>query len=252
MPVQRDEILRYLHDYLRVADYRDYGPQGLQVEGRAEVRKVVSGVSGSVALFELAAEAGADLVIVHHGIFWERESRVVKGGLKRRLELLLHHGITLAGYHLCLDAHDEVGNNVLAARGLELENVRPWGDHGGKPIGYRGEWDGLPVSEAVDRVNRLYDSDSLTFLYGPDPVRTVGIISGGAQGDLRTAVEDGLDMFITGEASEFVMNTAREGGVHFLGAGHYNTERLGIRALGEHLAERFGMEHAFIDVPNPV
>lgn len=249
---QRDEILRYLHDYLRVAEFRDYGPQGLQVEGKPEVRKVASGVSGSVALFERAAQAGADMVIVHHGIFWERESRVVKGGLKRRLELLLENGITLAGYHLCLDAHDEVGNNVLAVRGLELENIRPWGEHAGKLIGYRGEWDGLPVGEAVRRVNELYGSDSLTFLYGPEQVRTVGIISGGAQGDLRAAVEDGLDMFVTGEASEFVMNTAREGGIHFVGAGHYNTERLGIRALGEHLAGRFGVEHEFIDLPNPV
>src|ERR1044071_2402271 len=111
----RDEILRYLHELLRAADYRDYGPQGLQVEGKAEGRKVVGGVCGSVGLVEAAAQAGADLVIVHHGIFWERESRVVKGGLKRRLELLLENQITLAGYHLCPDAHPEVGNNGLAA-----------------------------------------------------------------------------------------------------------------------------------------
>src|SRR5437870_1058649 len=111
---QRDEILRYLDEYLCVREFRDYGPQGLQVEGRAEVRKVVSGVSGSAALFEAAAGAGADMVIVHHGIFWDRESRVVKGGLKRRLELLLESSMTLAGYHLCLDAHPVVGNNVLA------------------------------------------------------------------------------------------------------------------------------------------
>src|SRR5436853_3906405 len=108
--VERDQILTHLQDYLRVGDYRDYGPQGLQVDGKERVRKVVSGVSGSVALFEAAAAAGADLVIVHHGIFWDRESRVVKGGLKRRLELLLEHGMTLAGYHLCLDAHPIVGN----------------------------------------------------------------------------------------------------------------------------------------------
>lgn len=248
----RDDILRYLHDLLRVADYRDYGPQGLQVEGRPEVRKVVSGVSGSVALFEAAAEAGADLVIVHHGIFWERESRVVKGGLKRRLELLLQNQMTLAGYHLCLDAHPELGNNVLAARGLGLEDIQPWGDYNGKPIGFRGGWAGKPVREAVEQVNALYGSEAVEFLFGPDPVRTVGIISGGAQGQIRDAIEDGLDLYITGEVSEFVMNTAREGGIHFLGAGHYATERLGIRAVGERLAERFGVEHLFIDIPNPV
>jgi dinuclear metal center YbgI/SA1388 family protein len=248
----RDELLRYLHDYLRVADYRDYGPQGLQVEGKAEVRKVVSGVSGSVALFEAAAAAGADLIIVHHGIFWDRESRVVKGGLKRRLELLLEHQMTLAGYHLCLDAHPEVGNNVLAAWGLELENIRPWAEHGGRTIGYRGEWAGKSPAEALQAVNALYGSDSLAFLYGPDPVRQVGIVSGGAQSDVRTAIEDGLDLFITGEVSEYVMSTALEGGIHFLGAGHHNTERLGIRALGEHLATQFDLKHEFIDIPNPV
>lgn len=248
----RDEILRYLHDYLRVKDYRDYGPQGLQVEGKAEVRKVVSGVSGSAALFEQAAEAGADLVLVHHGIFWDKESRVVKGGLKRRLELLLQHEITLAGYHLCLDAHPEVGNNVLAARGLGLENIRAWAEYNGRTIGFRGEWAGLPAAEAVARVNTLYGSRAVEFLYGPAEVREVGIISGGAQGEVRLAIEDGLDLYITGEVSEFVMNTAREGNIHFLGAGHYNTERLGIRALGEHVAAQFQVEHQFIDVPNPV
>lgn len=250
--VSRDEILKYLHGYLRVGDYRDYGPQGLQVEGKAEVRKVVSGVSGGVALFEAAITAGADMVIAHHGIFWDRESRVVKGGLKRRLQLLLDHEITLAGYHLCLDAHPEVGNNVLAATGLGLHNLQPWAEYNGRPIGYRGEWEGLPVEQAVQRINELYGSNSLTFLYGPDPVRTVGIISGGAQSEVRQAIEDGLDLFITGEVSEYVMSTAREGGIHFVGAGHHNTERLGIRAVGEHLARKFGVEHEFIDIPNPV
>jgi dinuclear metal center YbgI/SA1388 family protein len=248
----RDDLLRYLQGYLRVEDYRDYGPQGLQVEGRAEVRKVVSGVSGSVALFEAAAAAGADLILVHHGIFWDRESRVVKGGLKRRLELLLQHEMTLAAYHLCLDAHAEVGNNILAARGLGLTHIQPWAEYNGRTIGFRGEWDGLPPDEAVRRVNALYGSQSLAFLSGPERIRRVGIISGGAQAEIRLAIEDGLDLYITGEVSEYVMTTAQEGGIHFLSAGHYNTERLGIRALGEHVAERFGVEHEFIDLPNPV
>ena len=253
MPASRDNILSHLHEYLRVADFRDYGPQGLQVEGRPDVRKVVSGVSGSVALFEQAAAAGADMVIVHHGIFWERESRVVKGGLKRRLELLLEHGMTLAGYHLCLDAHPELGNNILGVRGLQLENTAPWAEYQGRLIGFRGEWT-VPITpqEAVERINRLYGSDSLTFLAGPGMVRTAGVITGGAQDQVGDAIEAGLDMFITGEASEFVMNRAREGGIHFVAAGHYNTERLGIRALGEYVAQRFGVAHEFIDIPNPV
>jgi dinuclear metal center YbgI/SA1388 family protein len=252
MPVMRDEILDHLREYLRVDDFRDYGPQGLQVEGRATVAKVVSAVSGSASLFRLAAEAGADLVIVHHGIFWDRDSRVVKGSLKQRLEPLLRHEITLAGYHLCLDAHPGVGNNVLAARGLGLEAIRPWARYEGKEIGFRGEWNDLPVGEAVRRINELYGSNALTFLSGPERVRHVGIISGGAQGEIRQAIDDGLDLFITGEASEYVMHLAEEGAIHFAAAGHYNTERLGIRAVGDHLAERFGISHTFIDLPNPV
>jgi dinuclear metal center YbgI/SA1388 family protein len=248
----RDEILAYLHDYLRVADFKDYGPQGLQVEGKPEVRKVVSGVSASVALFEEAAGRGADLVITHHGILWENESRVVKGGLKRRLELLFEHDITLAGYHLCLDAHPEVGNNVLGCRGLGLENIRPWAEYRGKSIGCRGDWPGLTIEEAARRVNALYESRALVFPSGPAEIRKVGLISGGAQGELRQAIEDGLDLFVTGEASEFVMNTAREAGIHFIAAGHYATERIGIRTLGEHLADRFKLAHEFVEVPNPV
>jgi dinuclear metal center YbgI/SA1388 family protein len=251
--VSRDTLLTYLHDHLKVAAFRDYGPQGLQVEGKAEVRRVVTGVSGSVALFEAAAAAGADVVLVHHGIFWDRDSRVVKGGLKRRLQLLLEHGITLGAYHLCLDAHPELGNNILAARGLALENIQPWNEDNGQGLGFRGEWaSGNSPEAALAAINSLYGSDSLGFLYGPNPVRTVGIISGGAQGRLLAAAELGLDLFVTGEASEFCMNQALEAGIHFVAAGHYNTERLGIRALGEHVAEKFGIAHEFIDLPNPV
>ena len=250
--VPRDTLLDHLSDYLKVPTFRDYGPQGLQVEGKPEVRKVVTGVSGSVTLFEAAAAAGADMVLVHHGIFWDRDSRVVKGGLKRRLQLLLDNEITLGAYHLCLDAHPELGNNILAARGLGLENIQPWNDDNGQGLGFRGEWSGMSPQDALSAINALYGSESLAFLSGPNPVRTVGIISGGAQGYLKQAIDLGLDLFVTGDASEYCMNQALEAGIHFVSAGHYNTERLGIRALGEHLAEQFGVEHEFIDLPNPV
>jgi dinuclear metal center YbgI/SA1388 family protein len=251
-PAARDEILRYVHEYLGVAVFRDYGPQGLQVEGRPEVRKVVSGVSASAELLERAVEAGADMVIAHHGIFWDNESRVVKGGLRRRLKGLLDSNVTLAAYHLCLDAHPMLGNNALAAQGLGLHHLQGWSDRGGKCLGVWGHWDPIPVAEAVRRVNALYRSTSLEILGGPEQVRTVGIISGGAQGEIRAAIELGLDLFVTGEASEYVMPSAREGGIHFLAAGHHNTERLGIRALGEHISARFRVAHEFIDIPNPV
>lgn len=249
----RDEILAYLDEYLRVSDFRDYGPQGLQVEGRERVAHVVSGVSACAALFEAAAAAGADLVIAHHGILWDFESRVVRGPFRRRLELLLRHGITLAGYHLCLDAHPDLGNNVLGSRGLGLEELQPWCEHGGQALGFHGVWpEGRSPEAALAAVDALYGSRSLAFLTGPALVSRVGVVSGGAQKEIRAALDLGLDMFVTGEASEFVMHTAAEGGIHFIAAGHHNTERLGIRALGEHLAARFGIRHTFIDLPNPV
>lgn len=249
---ERDAILQYLGDYLRVGEWRDYGPQGLQVEGAARVERVVTGVSASVELFERAAEVRAQMVLVHHGMFWEKDSRVVRGPLRRRLELLLRHEITLAGYHLCLDAHPEVGNNILAARGLGLEDITPFGRYEKTTIGFQGRLPGVPVEAFVRRVDEFYGSRSLVFPYGPEAVRSVGIISGGAQREMLQAIEAGLDMFITGEASEFVMQTAKEAGIHYAAAGHYNTERNGIRALGEHVAARFGIEATFIDLPNPV
>jgi dinuclear metal center YbgI/SA1388 family protein len=250
---QRDAILDDLAVYLDVDHFPDYGPQGLQVEGRSEVRHVVTGVSACVALFEKAAELQAEMVLVHHGLFWDRDPRILVGGGKRRVKLLLKHDITLAGYHLCLDAHLEVGNNALAARRLGLSDIEPWAEHDGRAIGVRGRWPrGVEAAAAIDQVNTLYETEALVFPYGPDVVRTVGVVSGGAQRDVRQAIADGLDLFVTGEVSEFVMHEAREAGIHFVAAGHYNTERLGIRAVGDRVADLFDVRHTFVDLPNPV
>jgi dinuclear metal center YbgI/SA1388 family protein len=250
--MHRDELVAYLNEYLRVGEVRDYGPQGLQVEGRKEIRKIITAVSASVELFEHAVAAGADAILVHHGVLWDRDPRQVRGAFRRRLHFLLGNDLNLLAYHLCLDRHDEVGNNILAARGLGLREIAPFARYQEVTIGYRGDAGGVPAEEMVRRVNDFYGSRALTFLYGPPTVRHVGIISGGAQGELRQAIDAGLDMYMTGEASEFVMHMAREAGIHFVAAGHYATERCGIRALGEHLAARFGLEAAFIDIPNPV
>jgi dinuclear metal center YbgI/SA1388 family protein len=250
--VARDELIGYLDSYLKVREYRDYGPQGLQVEGRPEIRKVVTAVSSSLELFERAAAAGADLVMVHHGLLWDRDSRLVRGAFRERLAVLMRNEINLAGYHLCLDAHPEVGNNALAARSLGLTDIQPWCEEGGVTIGFRGRCEPASAAEWLQRINTLYGSDSLAFLYGPEPVRSIGIISGGAQRQVHDALAEGLDMYVTGEVSEFVMHTAKEGGIHFVAAGHYNTERIGIRALGEHIASRYNIDVEFIDLPNPV
>lgn len=232
---------------------KDFGPNGLQVEGRREVRRVATGVSACLELFERARDAGADAVLVHHGIFWEGQPRELTGHQARRVAALVESGIHLVAYHLPLDRHPELGNNVLAAKQLGLYSVEPFGLYQGLAIGSRGRYpEPLPVADFVARCSAAFGQEPLAFLAGPDSIASVGVISGGAPGEIHQAIAAGLDAYVTGEASEWVMNVARESRIHFLSCGHYATERLGIHALGEHLAERFGLEHEFIDVPNPV
>jgi dinuclear metal center YbgI/SA1388 family protein len=224
------------------------------VPGAAEVTSVVTGVSAQLELFERAAEAGAQLVLCHHGLFWDFHPRAIAPPMKERLRVLFDADISLAGYHLPLDAHPEVGNNGLIAEGLGCEARQPFGLHHGVPIGVSARFadDGVPAAELFRRVERLTGRSPLVFESGPDRVRSIGIVSGGGAGSLSEAVEEGLDAFLTGEPAEPAMEEAREAGIHFVAAGHYATETFGIRRLGELVAERFGVENRFIDVPNPV
>lgn len=251
--IDRDALVSYLDQYLDAQRGRDYGPNGLQVEGREEIRKIVTGVSACRELFVRARQAGADAVLVHHGIFWEGMPRVLTGFQYRRVAELIRGEMSLIAYHLPLDRHPEIGNNALAGRDLGLVDLEPFGFHDGLPVGFKGRFpEPIPAAELVARARKVFAQEPLAFLEGPDPVRSLGIISGGAQRDFYSAIDEGLDAYVTGEVSEWVMNVAREARVHYLAAGHYATERLGIRALGEHLRERFGIEAEFIDVPNPV
>ncbi len=253
MSISLQALVSYLDDFLDAARGRDYGPNGLQVEGKEEIHKIVTGVSSCQELFVRAREAGADAVLVHHGLFWEGMPRTLTGFQYRRVAELIRGEMSLIAYHLPLDRHAEVGNNAVACRELGLVDLEPFGFHDGLPIGFKGRFpQSLPAAELVERCRRVYGQEPLAFLEGPDPVSTLGIISGGAQRELHDAIADGLDAYITGEVSEWVMNVAREAKIHYLAAGHYATERLGIRALGEHLREKFGIEAELIDVPNPV
>jgi dinuclear metal center YbgI/SA1388 family protein len=243
-----------LDDVLRPQDYADYGPNGLQVPGRDEVRTVVTGVSASAELFARARDAGADLVLVHHGLFWAGPPRPLDRAAKARLQALFDADMGLVAYHLPLDGHPEVGNNALLARELGAQDVAPFATVKGAAIGVRARFasGGLPAGELVERVQRATGREPLAFLAGPDPVHTIGIVSGAGADHLEDAIAEGLDAFLTGEPAERVMTRAQEAGVHFLAAGHYATETFGVRALGELLAERFGVRHVFVDVPNPV
>jgi dinuclear metal center YbgI/SA1388 family protein len=245
---RRDEILDYAADLLDLDSFSDYGPQGLQVVGAEVVTKVVCAVSSSLELFERAAAAGAQLVVVHHGLLWDREPRVVDGRMRRRLEALFSSNLTLAAYHLALDAHPEIGNNALLARELGIEVTAPFAG-----IGIGGRLSGPEALETfVGRVGELVSREPLVFADGPDPVERVAIVSGDGSRYLADAATEGYDLYLTGEAAEPNMHVARESGITLVAAGHYATERLGIQALAARLAERFGLEWEFVELRNPV
>ena len=250
---RRDELIAFHDDLLESPGRLDYGPNGLQVPGAEEVELVVTGVSAHRELFEQAAAAGAQLVLCHHGIFWGETAGPVTEQLKARLKLLFDNDMSLAAYHLPLDAHPEVGNNALICAGLGLERETAFGEAKGAPIGWVGTAaDPLAIDELVQRSTALFGSPPLVFDSGPAEIRRVGIVSGGGSSILDEAIARGLDAYVTGEPTEHVMADAREAGIHFLACGHYASETFGIRRLGELLAERFAVEHRFIDIPNPI
>src|SRR5215212_203880 len=227
---ERDEIIAFIDELLDVRAFSDYGPNGLQVPGGEEVSLVVSGVSAQRELFERAAAAGAQLVLCHHGLFWDFHSRAITPAMKQRLRVLFDADISLAGYHLPLDAHPEVGNNALICAALGLEQAEPFGEHKGRALGFVGRSaEGVPFAELKRRCAAAFEQEPFVCEFGPEPVRSVAIVSGAAPGSLTDAIAAGVDAFLTGEPAEHVMASARESDVHFIAGGHYATERFGIR-----------------------
>ena len=250
----RDQIVAFLDDLLDARGWPDHGPNGLQVPGSPEVELVVSGVSAHAELFAAAAAAGAQMVLCHHGILWDKGPPVVTEAQKARLQTLFGADMSLVAYHLPLDAHAEVGNNALICSALGLDRGEPFGEHRGRSIGWVGRpgEDGLTATALVERATAVFGRKPLVFAEGPATVRSVGIVSGGGAGTLAEAVERGLDVLVTGEPSEPAMADAREAGIHFIAAGHYATETMGVRRLGDLIAGRFRIEHRFLEFPNPV
>jgi dinuclear metal center YbgI/SA1388 family protein len=248
------DIIRTLDELLSPGDFRDLGPNGLQVPGAHEVTDVVTAVSARRELSERAVELGAQLVLVHHGLFWDFHPTGLTPLLAERLRPLFKHDINLAAYHLPLDAHPEVGNNAILARELGCVDQQPFGFYKGSAIGVRGRFDGegLTPAQLHERVHSVTGREPLMLGEGPQEIRTIGIISGSAADSLGEAVTAGLDAFLTGEPREHITAEAAEHRVHFIAAGHYATETFGVRALGELLADRFGVQHTFVDLPNPV
>jgi len=250
--VKRDELVAYCDRLLDVGGFSDYCPNGLQVEGREEIGRIVSGVTASQALIDAAVAAEADLLLVHHGFFWKGEDARITGMKRRRLGALLAADLNLLAYHLPLDAHSELGNNVQLARLLELPVSGRFGPPDGPDLACWGELEEPLSTEALaERLEARLGHRPLHL--GPrGPIRRLGWCTGAAQSWLDAAADLGLDAFISGEVSEPTAHVAAERGIQFLAAGHHATERHGPRALGEHLARKFELDHRFIDLYVPV
>ncbi len=244
-----DDLIRALDALLEPDRFDDYGPNGLQVPGAAHVRRIVTGVSAQRPLVERAVELDAQLVLVHHGLFWKFLPVGLTPVLAERLRPLFKHDVGLAAYHLPLDAHPTMGNNALLAEGLDCDAHEPFGDVG-RAGTFPGE--GIAAAELFARVEELTRRAPLVFDAGPERVRRIAIVSGAGASRLPVAVAAGFDAFLTGEPSEHVMADAREAGIHFIAAGHYATETFGVRRLGDWLATEHGVEHHWVDIPNPV
>ena len=247
-------VMSALDGLLDPGAFEDLGPNGLQVPGGEDVTRVVTGVSAQRELIERAVELDAQLVLVHHGLFWDFRPTGLTPVLAERLRPLFRNDIALDAYHLPLDAHPEVGNNAILAVRLGCERHEPFGAYRGTPIGRVGDFGeaGVAAADLFERVREVTGREPTVFDGGPPRVRRIGIVSGSAAEVLDEAIDLGLDAFLTGEPREHVMADAREAGIHFIAAGHYATETFGVRALGDWLHDRFGLEHAFVDIPNPV
>jgi len=245
------EVLRdHLDQTLDIASFKDYCPNGLQVEGRAEVRRVLCGVTASQALLDLAVEGGYDAVLVHHGYFWRGEDGRIIGIRKKRLATLLMNDISLFAYHLPLDAHAELGNNAQLAR------VAGWqadGRFGEQSLGWIGRPDQPQSASAILRkLGMVLDRVPMLVGDGERVVKRIAWCTGGAQGYFEQAIDAGADLYVSGEISEQTVHVARESGVPFIAAGHHATERYGAQAVSTYLAKTFGLDTTFIDVDNPV
>jgi dinuclear metal center YbgI/SA1388 family protein len=248
--MQRAELDAYLNRFLEVARFQDYCPNGLQVEGRAEIGSIVTGVTASLDLLRAADACGADALIVHHGYFWRGEDARVTGMRRKRLAYLIEKNLNLFAFHLPLDAHAEIGNNIQLARALGF-TVN--GQFAPQDIALYGDVQpALSVAALAERIAERLQRAPTVIGEQNKTVRRVAWCTGAAQSFFEDAIALGVDAYISGEISEQTVHAARESGVVYLAAGHHATERYGVRALGEHLAGRFGLRHEFVDIPNPV
>lgn len=247
--MDREELVSWLDTYLEISAWRDSSLNGLQVEGKTEITKVVASVDASYNSLEMAIARGADLIVVHHGLFWGKELPIT-GPHKRRVKLLLDNDVSLYAAHLPLDGHQEVGNNWGLARKLGLDNLTGFVDVGGRPLGCKGTFtETMSLHELAELIERELGEQVMVHAGGPDPVSSLGIVTGGAAWEVVTAANEGLDAFLTGEPKHETFYESFERGISSLFAGHYMTETVGVQLLAQKLNEEFGLEHDFVMLP---
>lgn len=251
---QLKSIVEYCNDLLRIHEFSDYCPNGLQVEGRPEVTKLISGVTACQDLIEAAIEHRADALLVHHGYFWKNEQAVITGIKRKRIQRLLEHNISLIAYHLPLDAHAEVGNNITLAQQLGISVDDCVREGAARDLLWFGRFNvEMKAGEVSALISQQLAREPLHLAASQDkPIRSVGWCTGGAQQYIEQAAELGLDAFISGEVSEQTLHLAKELDIHYFAAGHHATESYGVQALAGHLAEKFSIQTEFVDIANPV
>lgn len=245
--MQLDELCHFCDDYLSIDNFKDYCPNGLQVEGMQTVRHLVTGVTASLALIDAAIRQDADAILVHHGYFWKGESEPLVGFKGNRIRRLMQNDISLLAYHLPLDAHPTIGNNAQLAKRMG------WLTTGQDEMLWLGEVaDTCSVDQILNELGENIDSNPLLIQGGDHPVRRIAWCTGAAQSYIEQAASHGVELFISGEISEHTVHFAREAGIHYIAAGHHATERYGVQALGDLIANRFSIKHTFIEIDNPV
>ena len=253
MSVKLEDLINHIDELLSPSLFKDYCPNGLQVEGKGEVSRLISGVTASQALIEAAIEQRADAILVHHGFFWKGEDSCITKIKKKRIKALLENDISLIAYHLPLDAHPQLGNNAQLAKRLGIDVLSGLEPENPRSIGNIGQFDqGYTAEQLVEHIHKVLGRKPLLISGGEHAIKTVGWCTGGAQGYIDKAVELGVDAYISGEISEPTVHSARENGIHYFSAGHHATERYGVQALGEELALHFGLQHQYIEIANPV
>lgn len=242
------ELKTYLNTLLNVASFKDYCPNGLQIEGKKTIEKIITGVSANLALIEQAIEKNADAILVHHGFFWKNEPAELVGAKRKKIALLLEHNINLYAYHLPLDAHPELGNNIQLAHKLGIQNPQPLPNS----LVWKGELSNVSMADFSQTITQQLERKPLVIQSKNPTISNIAWCTGGAQNAINEAIDLGVDAYLSGEISEQTPYTATENNLAYISAGHHATERYGVQALGEHLQQKFSLNHQFIEIENIV